>query len=178
MKRIAIVAVILSAAAPAAAQQDAAEVFAPLLGSCYSAAFPRTEAVNVQCFESLAGGFVRNRHAVFAPARVYEGETLYHRDAETGRILFRYFSGAGGAGDGPGDWDAVNGILSVEQRHVRADGRVEYFRGRFHDMDSGGFSAVNERLRDGEWVEVARMRYRYAGPAPGMADIPPPESAE
>ena len=139
---------------------DTVEAFGPLLNACWSAPFEGSERLDIHCFSSVFGIHVRDRH-ISPGAPDYTGETIFHTDAETSELRFRYFNSIGGVSNGtgtPGDGE----IVFSEETYIAGDGSTRRFRGRYSDISIDGYESVTEELENGEWITVSRQHFTRA----------------
>ena len=164
----AIAAALLLAPMPAAAEErpDLATLFAPLIGQCWTGAFPGGAARDTHCFRLVEGGrYVEDRHVVTGSAKPYGGVTYYRYDAEQGAIRFHYFANDGGYSEGRAV-PVAGGFDFPAEDYVGAAGQRMAIRNRLRFDPAGGYAAESE-AREGEgWKPLFAMRFDAAGSAP------------
>ena len=96
------------------------DAFASLIGRDWTAPLPNGNLTNTQRFEWRYGTkFVRNTHEVNTAKGevVYDGETIYARDARSGRIVWWYWTASGGYLEGTATISADGAITTEGQNH-------------------------------------------------------------
>lgn len=128
----------LLAAAAAASPADGLGVFDRLSGRCWEGKVSES-ALDVHCFEQIYGGaHVRDRHRVLIDGKpVYEGETIYSREA--GRLMFIYLNSQGGVGHGEAKADA-RGICFTGEMRGEPEAAPQDIASCWHWRPDGGYS--------------------------------------
>jgi hypothetical protein len=188
-------------ATSATEQEDGLELeahpFAPvdqLAGACWAATFPNG-ARDVHCYQwAIQKRFLRDVHRVTTDEGtyrgIYEGETLYGRDAETGALRFWYFNSLGGVSEGTAErLEVTDGLgtrdeegTSPRERWIFHESYRGQTAGEGHSLelrtvfyreeekpDRGeSYTVVTEVLRDGHWQPREQFVYeRLADLTPG-----------
>jgi hypothetical protein len=140
--------------------REAAEVMAPLLG-CWRGTFDDNANIDERCFTVLDGRHVVDVHAV-RPTD-YSGETTYHLDEASGRIVFAYASNAGGRSNGELT-PIADGFVFPAHSFRGADGAEMRLRSTWRFEGADSFLVVSEREEEGAWRPFMRIRYLRAAP--------------
>lgn len=161
MRALMIALALTACAAPPARMREAAEVMAPLIG-CWRGAFDgNPDIVDERCFSVLDGRHVVDAHAV-RPTD-YSGETTYHLDESSGRIVFAYASSDGGRSNGELA-PTENGFAFPAHTFRAADGATLSLRSVWRLEGADTFVAESEREENGAWRPFMRIRYLRAAP--------------
>jgi hypothetical protein len=159
MRALLIALAMAACAAPAPRAREAGEVMAPLIG-CWRGAFDgNPDIVDERCFSVLDGRHVVDQHAV-RPTD-YSGETTYHLDESSGRIVFAYAASDGGRSNGelaPID----HGFAFPAHTFRAADGAELRLRSTWRLDGADSFVVESEREENGAWRPFMRIRYRRA----------------
>ena len=91
----------------------------------------------------------------------YAGETTYHLDETSGRIVFAYSSSAGGRSNGA-LIPIANGFLFPPHDFRAADGTVMRLRSTWTFDGVDRFIAESERQVEGAWRPFMRITYGRA----------------
>jgi copper(I)-binding protein len=154
-------------AGPALAQDgDLVAAFAPLLGKCWSGAFPGGKARDTHCFRAVEGGkFIEDRHIVSGSPGPYSGITYYRWDAADKVIRYHYYASDGGYSEGRAI-QVAGGFDFPDESYVGPDGRKMAIRNRLRFDAAGGYHAVSEMRRGKVWKPLFSMNFTLIGPAP------------
>ena len=161
MRALLLACALAACAASTPPAREAAEVMAPLLG-CWRGAFAgNPDIVDERCFTVLDGRHVVDTHAV-RPTE-YSGETTYHLDETSGRIVFAYASSEGGRSNGElRQFDGGYAFPAYTFRN--ADGTELRLRSTWRLDGPDRFFVDSEREEDGAWRTFMRITYARAAP--------------
>ena len=158
MRALALALLLAACAASDARMPEAAEVMAPLVG-CWRGTFDNDpNIVDERCFTVLDGRHVVDTHTV-QPTE-YSGETTYHLDEASGRIVFAYASSAGGRSNG--EVAPVEDGFAFPAHAFRGADGAERSAWRFESADS--FLMETEQEEAGTWRPFMRIHYLRATP--------------
>ena len=161
MRALVLALLLAACAAPGARMREAAEVMAPLIG-CWRGTFEgNAHVVDERCFAVLDGRHVVDTHAV-RPTD-YSGETTYHLDETSGRIVFAYASSGGGRSNGELA-PIEDGFAFPAHAFHGADGAALRLRSTWRFESTDSFVAETELEEAGTWRPFMRIRYLRATP--------------
>ena len=161
MRALVLALLLAACAAPDARMREAAEVMAPLIG-CWRGTFDNDpNIVDERCFTVLDGRHVVDTHTV-QPTE-YSGETTYHLDETSGRIVFAYASSAGGRSNGELA-PIEDGFAFPGHAFHGANGAELRLRSTWRFDSADSFRIVTEREEAGTWRPFMRIRYLRATP--------------
>ena len=166
MIRRSVLAALLAAPAIAVAQAGAEDPLAylgwlkELAGSCWQGTDAAGNATDRQCYEIQFGRFLRGSIEIGVIDNKppgFRGDSLFHRDAKTGRIAIVLW--------------ASNGSVSVSEALVDGEairfvqpkvaGRPEV-RTSWTRQGEQAFAVVREQREGEAWKEVLKVSYRKA----------------
>lgn len=147
-----------------------------LIGRCWIGTFENGTR-DLHCWDLvLQGRFVRDRHRLLGSETPYEGETFYAPVApEEGNdavLRFWYFTTRGGVSEGRVQPDGARWLFTESYEEAGAHAEMRTFADVPPEVGPDEYHVSTEVLRDGTWVEAARVSYRALGdpePARGGA---------
>ena len=150
---------------PGPGDQPPLAPLAVLEGACWRGTFPDGKTTDTHCYRYFYdGAFLRDTHRVGGDRPEYRGETIYHRDPETGRIVYRYWNSQGGVSDGVVVPEAGR-LLFPAERHVTEGGEVIELQTTIEPEGADRYVSVTERRTGEGWEEVWRIEFDRVAPA-------------
>lgn len=171
--RMAMMMAGLLAATPAAADEPPAlaDLFAPLVGQCWTGEFPGGKARDTHCYRLIEGGTaLEDRHIVTGGAEPYGGITLYRQGGADGTIRYHYFASDGGYSGGRAV-PVAGGFDFPDEDYVGPAGKAMAIRNTLRFDPAGGYAAESEKREGEAWTPLVSMQFAAVGPAPAPGTI-------
>jgi hypothetical protein len=161
--RHALPALVALASLPAAAAPERAlEPLAFLAGHCWKGELPDGKSNDEHCFSWVYDGkFLRDRHVVRSEGKaVYEGETIYYRNA-SGEAEYFYISNHGGYM--VGRMVPEGNALGFPAASLFTGGKPSNVRGRWERVGDDAYEILREYETDAGWKPVRVRMKKTAG---------------
>lgn len=156
-RTMALLAVSLLVSAPSSSAENPLAPLAFLAGNCWQGEFADGGSWDKHCFEwAYDGRFLRDRHVVTGKRAPYSGESMYRFDGQ--RIVFHYFSSAGGYSEGIVE-SGEKELRFPEERYTQG-GKELKLRTVWKIVSETNYVAITEQLRDGKWQEAWRVDFK------------------
>lgn len=168
----------MAAAAPAKpsadAPENAADVMAFFVGSCWAGAFSDGGSTDTHCLRSVFdGAFVRDNHVVAGARGPYAGETMFRWRAEDETLSFTYWDSAGGKSEGVMKRDG-DAFRSPAEIYEAPDGRVLKIESVWRITGENSWEQVSQEVSGDAprtlWKVVYQRRDLGEGPDPLSPD--------
>jgi len=160
----------------AAARNDGLAPLRFLVGYCWTGTFPDGENTDTHCYSDMyQGHFIRDVHTVFGKNPDYHGETIYHLEAGTSRISYRYWNSLGGVSDGIA-LHVDGNLLFPDEAHLTKDGKKIEIRSSISMVDGDNYVAISEQKSGADWHELWRItftKFRPTGSIESQGQLDP-----
>ncbi|MEL7198577.1 MAG: hypothetical protein AAGL10_09705 [Pseudomonadota bacterium] len=166
-----LIAALSLCVSPLSAQNDSSETdkLEPLrflVGHCWQASFPGTEATDTHCWEEMLGGvFIRDTHVVEGRPEPYSGEAIYGVSADAQLATFTYFNSLGGTSAGQ-MVNAGDRLMFPGEMHQNADGSTIVLRSVMVRVGEHEYIMTTEQQTAKVWSELWSLKFQKLDGSP------------
>lgn len=143
-----------------------------LAGSCWQGPAPHGKSTDTHCYsKQLNGNILADSHIVPGENGDYCGLTIYHWDAMSKSILYRYWASDGGVSNGSVNSPKHGTLVYPDETYADLAGNVLKFRTTWELTDGDQLKTRLEQYSKGEWREAATGNFRRVASQEAADDL-------